>query len=740
MALAEFKRQHNRVHYRFSIEGDQWNVTRFHLYEAVNTPGFLNVSLIHPNSGVDLDSMIGKKATFSMIMGTGDGFPDRKYHGVIREFHLTGTDVSSAYYEATVVPRLWQLSLTHRSRIHVTDKSQGISVKEKIKDLLKDHGLDGDSNVQLAKSYPQYSFLTQYDENDLDFMHRLIEEYGIGYYIEHAEGNEFNVFFDSNDQLPKCSPFDEVLVRRSSGSLMDDHESIEEMTLRRSMTYGFADTRGYDFKDSLRRKQSFKMSSNPAPAEADNEYYGFPHQFEDQESSADQMSRQTDLRLEEFTCGSILASGWGNYRSMAPGHKFKTKNLNNEGMSKEWICLSVHHTGEEQEHVDTDPAPMAAGGVGYQMHFTCIPATVTYRPPRATPKPKVCGSQTAVVVGESGQEIDTDQYGRIKVHMHWDRQAALDTSEGSSPVDHDYDDKSSFWVRVSQVAAGRGWGIFSLPRIGQEVVVSYIDGNPDQPIVTGVVHNDYQRTPYKLPDHKTRTLIKTNSTPGGQGFNEIRIEDKKGKEQIFIHAERNEDVRVKANCMETIGGSRHLFVGDVQREKIMKDKHIQIGGEQLEVIDKDFKIQVKGFHELTVGENRDTKIVGDDAIRIGGQYWRQSGRNEIVRVGGDLLEQVKGDWNISVGKGVGVMASQKIVVQSSQSICLTGPGGFVKIDASGVTIQGTMVKINSGGSPDKATQVLNADLPEFDPPEPKDPTPADNDVSGEKSLLPSPPA
>jgi type VI secretion system secreted protein VgrG len=289
-----------------------------------------------------------------------------------------------------------------------------------------------------------------------------------------------------------------------------------------------------------------------------------------------------------------------------------------------------------------------------------------FRPPQKTPKPIIQGTQTAFVVGPAGEEIFTDKYGRVKVQFHWDREGQVDAN-------------SSCWVRVAQAWAGNRWGMMFIPRIGMEAVIDFTDGDPDQPIITGCVYNAQAMPPYTLPDEKTKMTIKSDSSKGGQGFNELRFEDKKGSEQVFIHGEKDLDVRIKNDRREWTGKDQHLVVKYNRREKIGGDTHLLVGGDQLE--------KIEGSHHLTIGS--------DEVVQIGGNY--------SSMVDGDSDELVSGNHILCAFGKLGLLGDD-VVVSGMKSITLKAGGSHIVIDSSGVYIKGAMVHINSSpGSPQDAT-------------------------------------
>jgi type VI secretion system secreted protein VgrG len=333
-------------------------------------------------------------------------------------------------------------------------------------------------------------------------------------------------------------------------------------------------------------------------------------------------------------------------------------------------------------------------GSEFSNEFSCIPFSVPYRAPRRTPKPFVQGAQTAIVVGPSGEEIYTDEFGRIKVQFHWDRQGRGD-------------ENASCWIRTSQAWAGAGWGSICIPRVGQEVIVDFLEGDPDRPIVTGRVYHGTNRPPYALPENKTMTAVKSNSSKGGSGFNEIRLEDKKGEEQIFIHAERNRDERVKLDSFELIGNNRHLIVKKdkleridenshrlVKKDEVVKvegDRHNKILGDQTEAIDGDQNLSIKGDRKESVRGDNNLKITGSDNVAASQSISLEAGTNAYAKAGMNV--------GIDGGMSVHVKAGMNLVLEGGANVTLKCGGSSIGLTPAGVFISGApLVNINSGSA------------------------------------------
>jgi type VI secretion system secreted protein VgrG len=362
---------------------------------------------------------------------------------------------------------------------------------------------------------------------------------------------------------------------------------------------------------------------------------------------------------------------------MVSGYKFTLDGYERRDQNIAYVLTHIAHTAEEGGLYSGHGSESDST---YKNTFTAIAATVPFRPPRVSPKPLIHGTQTAVVVGPSGEEIYVDQYARVKVQFYWDRLGTLNES-------------SSCWIRVAQPVAGKGWGAVWTPRINQEVVVSFLEGDPDRPLITGSVYNAVQMPPYAMPDNMTRSTVKSYSSKGGGGFNEIRFEDKKGSEQVFIHGERNLDIRTKADRFETIGGESDLVVTKDQLELVKQDKHLHVKGDQNEKVD--------GTVSLKAGQNIQIKVGQNHAIDAGTEIYLKAGTN--------------------------------LVLESGTSLTLKVGGNFINLNPSGVAISGTMVMINSGGaagsgsgcSPTTPKEAQEADtaIPGQNAPPPPAPTP-----------------
>lgn len=642
--------------------------------------------LAEDDTKVAFDRLLGNRITVQLTV---PAHGDRYFSGICSRVAESGSHEIEGEgshralftaYKMDVVPQFWFMTKRAQSRIF-----QHESVPDILKKVLQ--GLD--VTWELQGTYKPRDYCVQYRETDFNFASRLMEEEGIYYFFEHlADGHKMVVKDSGHPDLAmdkklifedleggdretgRVSRWQKIQELRSGKYTLWDHcfelpgKNLESTTLiTDSVTVGKVTHKLkvggndqleiYDFPgEYAQRFDGVDRGGGDRPADVQNI-------FEDGR-------RTVGIRMQEETAPSVVIEGASSYRNLVSGYRFTLdRHMNANGM---YVLTSLHHAA-------TLGFDYRSGGGEFDYHnsFTCIPVATPYRPVRRTPKPFVQGCQTATVVGPSGEEIFTDKYGRVKVQFHWDRESKADAN-------------SSCWIRVGQSIAGRKWGSVYIPRIGQEVIVDFLEGDPDQPIIVGSVYNAQEMPPYKLPDEKTKTvMLKSNTTKGGGGFNELRIEDKKGKEQIFIHAERNKDIRIKNDLFEIVGNDAHHIVNKDQLIRIDEDRHDHVKGDQNGKVD--------GTVSLNVGVDQQEKVGKNHALDAGMEIHLKAGMNVVIEAGVTLT--------VKVG------------------------GNFININPAGIFISGTMVMINSGGAPGVGTG--------SSPQPPKDPKEADKAEPGQVS-------
>lgn len=612
-------------------------IRSLNMTEELGRPFHAELELRSEKHDIAYDEIIGKNCTIRLMRTDGQ---TRFINGYISRFVQEGapSEGRSNVYRATFVPWLWFLTRTSDCRIF-----QEKSYKDIIMEVFRDHGFS-EFKDECSGEHPKHEYVVQYRETAFNFVSRLMEEEGIYYYFEHENGKHMLVLCDQADAHAPVDGYASIPYVEQTAGNVGMERLFEWVVEKQVQTQSFA-LRDFDFKVPGKNLDSNRDTDHPVK-ELVSEYYDYPGGYHEK---ADGDSRAT-LRAEEVTAHVEVCRARGDVRGLLLGSTFELTGFPREDQNRKYLVTSM------AIHAETDDYSSGGGSENelFQCALTVIPADRNYRAARVTPKPVISGPQHALVTGPKGEEIFTDEFGRVKVWFPWDRHA-------------DKDDATSCWIRVAQVWAGKAWGGMFIPRIGQEVIIEFMEGDPDRPVVTGRVYNGTCTVPYKLPDNKTMSTIKSNSSKGGGGFNEFRFEDKKGSEQIFIHAERQLDVRVKSNRYETIGNDRHLVVEN--------DKFEHIKNNRSETID--------GDHMEKIGKDRHLTVVGKEAVQIDGSKSLGVGGNVIEKFGADQVTTVSGELHIK---------ADTIILEASTNITIkVGGSSYLAIDSSSADIKSTNV-------------------------------------------------
>lgn len=682
--MAEFTQEKRPIAVETPLGKDALLLTSFSGHEEISRLFRYQLEFLSEKKSISDKSIIGKNISFSVEFQ--DGSP-RYFNGIVQRFAYAGTTDRLSLYRAEVVPWLWFLTRTADCRIF-----QNKSVPDIIKEVLADAGFAADAKFNLQGTHDPWEYCVQYRESDFDFISRLMEQEGIFYYFAHEQGSHKMVLGDHKGAYQAC-PDSKVqfLSNLSQPEETDQIRAWEHQFEFRSGKWAQTD---YNFETPSTSLLTTTNSTLGIPTADKFEVFDFPGEYEKKNIG----EAEVKLRMEEEEAAYNVVHGQSVCRGFGPGLKFTLEKHHNAGeQGKGYVVTSVRHRASVGA---TYTGGSATGD--YRNSFTCIPDSVAFRPERTTEKPLIHGVQTAVVVGPAGEEIYCDKYGRVKVHFHWDRLGKKD-------------DKDSCWIRCAQSIAGKNWGAMTIPRIGQEVVVTYLEGDPDRPLITGIVYNATQMPAYELPGEKTKTVFKSNSSPGGDGYNELRFEDKAGNEQIFMHAQRNHDIRVLNDQMQSIGHDRHLTVGgDSQeaiqgneRRKIEKDQHETVLGNRSEKIEKD--------QNLTVTKAQNVKVGGTSSLTTGE----------------NLQQKIGMDMALDAGMSVHIKAGMTMVLEAGLQLSLKVGGSFIDLSPAGVAINGVpLTLINSGGA---AGAGAGCSPTEPEPPEEAKPVAADNAKTGQKS-------
>ena len=642
------------------------------------------LDMIGDDQTITAADIVGKNVTFSIERADGTR---RFFNGFVSEFVAGDQEDGRQNYSATVVPWLWFLTQTADCRIF-----QNMTVVQIIEKIFQDLGFSDFETAEIKGSHKTWEYCVQYRETDFNFVSRLMEQEGIFYYFRHEDGKHTLVMADSKAAYKDCEEKEVDYPTDTSSLAITDH--ITEWEHRYEFCSGKWAQTDYNFKTPKTSLMTNTSSVVKVPGIDKYEVYDYPGEYAQKQEGQDEV----ELRMEEEEVEHDVVSAASLCKTFTPGGKFKIKKHqwpSEEG--KSYVITSINH-------VATEPWAYESGGSGgssvgeYNNAFACIPDSVDFRPARITSKPLVSGIQTAVVVGPNGEEIYCDEYGRVKVQFHWDR-------EGKK------DENSSCWIRVAQNMSGRKWGFVAIPRIGQEVVVDFLEGDPDRPLIVGSVYNADQMPHYALPANQTRTYIKTNSSKGGDGFNELFFEDKNKDERIFMHAQKNMDVRVRNDSKARIYGNRHQIIGwekdgkkgGDQCEMVYRDKHVKVHRNQVEHIGGDMQLLIGGVdgpgnQDIVVKANKKELIEADSHLHVKGNRLEKVDTDQSLTVGNNQQEKVGRKHALEAGQEIHLKSGMKVVIEAGLQLTIKGPGGFVDIGPAGVTIQGTLVNINSGGS------------------------------------------
>jgi type VI secretion system secreted protein VgrG len=672
--------------------------------------------------------LLGKNVTVTVELRDGGS---RYFDLYVTRFGQVGMVGRYHEYRLTLRPWLWFLTRTSDCRIF-----QDRTVPEIVHEVFGDHAVavfeDG-----LTGSYSKREYCVQYRETDFDFVSRLMEEEGIYYYFEHSKGRHLMKLVDSYSGHKALDHKATIAYDPSGRDIRADEEFIHAWSYALEVQPGEVALQDYDFvkpkaKLDVKAKQVEKHSI------ADYQLYDYPGEYRESGDG----EHYVRVRVDELHSEFERAEAECNVREIAVGRLFNLTNAPRKDQEREYLILAGHYDMRDNAY-ESSPTE----GASYSCRFTVLQSRQQFRPARITPRPVVGGPQTAVVVGPSGEEIWCDKYSRIKVQFHWDRYGKKN-------------ENSSCWIRVATQWAGGTWGVISIPRIGHEVVVDFLEGDPDQPLVTGRVYNGDQMPPYALPANATQTGIKTRSSKGGgaANFNELRFEDKKGFEQVFLHAEKNQDIEVEndethwvghdrqktvdhdeftnigVNRTETVGANERITVNGNRTRTVLQNEIVTVGLTRTHSVGVNEMINVGAAREVTVGgaqavtvgaaqvetvglnqletygKSQTTSVGADRSITIKNNCTTDVGRDETLNVGKNRTTEVGENESHKVGKNLKIEAGDEVVItcgdasitmQKDGTIVLKGKdisldaSGEIKEKASGnITLKGSKIHQN----------------------------------------------
>ncbi len=664
-------------------------------HDELARPFSYDLALTSANHALPLNAMLGKPMGLALRLADGS---DRYFHGIVATCSQSAGRGQFASYRVVIRPWLWLLSRTSDCRIF-----QNMTVPDIIKQVFRDLGFS-DFEDALTRSYREWEYCVQYRETSFDFVSRLMEQEGIYYYFRHEQARHVLVLGDAYGAHHAAPGYASVPYFPLDDQ-MRERDHIYDWHLNHEVQPGSLELNDYDFQRPSARLEVRSIIERPH-GNASHPLYDYPGEYV-QSKDGEQYARN---RIEALHTQYERVRLRSNARGIAAGHLFSMTGYPREDQNREYLTVSSRCTITQELY----ESGAASGTFQFESSLDCMDAQQVFRPLPVTAQPIVRGPQTAVVVGPASEEIWTDEYGRVKVHFHWDR--------------HDQsDENSSCWIRVSQNWAGKNWGAIQIPRIGQEVIVSFLEGDPDRPIITGRVYNAEQTVPYELPANATQSGVKSRSSKGGTPgqFNEIRMEDKKGAEQLYIHAERNQDIVVENDETHAVGRDRSRSVGrnetvDVganRTKKIGRSERYSIGHNKTVNIGR-FKVESIGMAKMTnvgMGYNRNIGMAMFSAIGLSrtdfiGKTWSVASGDKIEFKVGDSQLTLTPDAIYLSAKDIHLKAEKYLHADAPSDILLNSGTSQAAPEHSGKVEPGTSVGalgVVAGVLRDLGSQVLN---------------------------------
>ncbi|KLU22298.1 type IV secretion protein Rhs [Caballeronia mineralivorans PML1(12)] len=640
----------------------------------------IEVGLVSQDATIELKQLIAQQVSIELEVNDGS---TRYFNGYVTRFIHLGTDGGLSTYSATVRPWIWMLGRRFDTRIF-----QDKTVEDILSDVFLQYSKLASYEFRVRKDPKPYSYCTQYRESDLNFVRRLLEQEGLYFYFEHTkDGHKLIITDDSQGAKPIDG---DSTLRYATGEMLDNESVVTSWRADRQLESGRISMKTFDYKaPGARRFVSADTTTDQGNAERYEIYdYVGLHGFD----STDRGEELTRFRLEALEAAGKVFIGSSNCRTLGPGRFFQlTGHYDHDSGTQEdcqFLILSVSHHGMNnyQSH---------EGSATYSNSFVCIRKKIPFRPSLSTQKPMILGPQTAFVVGPKGEEIYTDSLGRVKVQFHWDRLGQRDH-------------RSSCWVRVGQPWAGGGFGAVQIPRIGDEVVVSFLDGNPDRPLITSRVYNAQNTPPWALPANATQSGFLTRSSKGATAANAnaIRFEDKRGQEEVWIHAEKDQRIEVENNESHTVGNDRVKTVDHDETVQVNNDRTETVGNNETITVGVNRTEQVGGNETLSVGGNRNETISGMENLVVALTSTETVGLAKALTVGGAYTVTVAGAMNSAAGlasaEEVGLskttMVGKSYTITAGDRIELKTGSAVLILESNGhITLRGTQLLIEGSG-------------------------------------------
>ena len=635
--------------------------------DGLSRNGEYRVTVRSRRGDIQADELLGHPV--SVVLTTPHA-GTREFNGLAVGFYQTGQQGRYHHYLIVVRPWTWLLTRTSDCKIF-----QDKTLRQIIEAVLADHPY-ADFEFQLTASYQPWTYCVQYRESDYNFITRLMEQEGMHFFFRHKNGKHTLVIADGAHAHAAAADYASIAYHEPEAARARQDEGMRQWTHGSEIQPTRFTQRDFNFEKPRADLQADARPARPLKHEyqAKLDVFDYPGEYTERAEG----QRLAAIRVEEMRHQFDLFEGESNAAGLATGGLFRLSGHPRADQNQEYLIVGASYRVEESP-AESELAQTEL----FSVRLTAIPSAQNYQAPRHTPKPIVQGPQTAIVVGKAGEEIHTDKYGRVKVQFHWDRYGTNDQN-------------SSCWVRVSHPWAGKGWGMIAIPRIGQEVIVEFLEGDPDRPIITGRVYNADQMPPYALPGNMTQTGIKTRSTLGGgvANFNEIRFEDKKGDEQLYIHAEKNQDIEVENDETHSVGNDRKKTVDHDETTHVKHDRTETVDNNETITIGNDRTETVNGNEKINIAKNRTESVTGNENVSITGNRDESVQGNETVSVTGKLDHSIMGAASYTSPTSITLNVGGSTVEIKPTSITLSFGASSIKIDAMGIAQMGPKISLN----------------------------------------------
>jgi type VI secretion system secreted protein VgrG len=646
---------------------------------------------------IDPKKIVGQKVCVGIQVS--DSGTQRYINGIVASFEMSGGDPEFLMYRATIVPNVWLLTQSLNTRVF-----QNQTVVDVVKAVLSPYGIS--PSDQTSPTYTPMEYCTQYRESDFDFISRLMEQHGILYYFKHTKDDHTFTIADTSSTLGDCSSQNSFRYVPETTARSGFYDFvIREFRSRSSLVPGnhLAWDYSYIQYKALPSPLANAPTKGPLGANSREKYdyadsaAAYLKKIASDSKIGDLTTFLNNIRRDSDDAGTLIVEGTSNAVCMQTGYTFTLQKHPQASLNVKYLLLHLEHTVQQlppyRTRTQAPPQP-------YENSFTAIPSSIVYRPPIRTEKPVVHGMHTGKVVVPQGEDSYMDKYGRVCVQFWWDRDRKPNTVDNTL-------------LRVAQSWAGKGWGTYYWPRVGDEVLIDFMEGDPDQPIVVGSVYNGVNMPKYDPAGQYTLSGILTRSSKNGAAANanELRFEDLKGSEQIYMNAERDYDLHVEHDWHTLVGNEQHTKITSNQFEEVDGDSHLLVKGKQLQEVDGEADLNVKGNQIVQVGGDRSHQVTGNIKESVGQTYGmtvgqnlvQQAGQNHSLQAGQNQDVQTGMNCNITAGQTINLMGGMSVnITGGATGVSIVGPGGFISITDAGIAIMGTMVMINSGGGPTPA--------------------------------------